>query len=279
MATDIIQYDYGLSKDIPILHASGGLSSQNSWRDTVNRFFDDSRLLNMASPRRDDLTIVLISTWGTPTLMERCLAHLGVRDHVVLGAGIRTWDWALKVTLVRDYLGTGTSRRTEYVMYLDAGDVLLLTDPSVLVERFAAYDAELVFMGESVAYPWGYPALEEKERAIAARENCLPFFGFLNSGALIGRRDYLQGVLEDIDLSDDAYYRPKFGWDSPSEREDGKVFCDQLMWRNLYCSRYPEIKLDYNADMFIRFDTRMIAHLTDAAKAEELRPDDEITWW
>jgi hypothetical protein len=279
MAVGIIQHDYGLSKDIPVLHASGGLSNQDVWRQTAERFFRDSRLLNIASPGRDELTIVLINTWGRPTLMERCLAHLGIRDHVVLGAGITTWDWALKATLLRDYLRTGMSRRTEYVMYLDAGDILLFTDPCVLVERFTARDAELVFMGESVAYPWGYPALEEKERVIAARENCLPFFRFLNSGAFIGKRDYLWSVLEDTDLSDDAYYRQKFEWDSPSQREDGRVFCDQLMWRNTYCARYPEIKLDYNADMFIRFDTRMIGHLTDAAKAEELRPDNEITWW
>lgn len=279
MTADIIQYDYGLSKDIPVLHASGSLSNQNVWKETVNRFFGDSRLLNIASPKRDDLTIVLINTWGRPTLMEHCLAHLGVRDHVVLGDGIRAWDWALKATLLWDYLRTGISRRTEYVMYLDAGDVLLFTDPAVLVERFAAYNAELVFMGESVAYPWGYPALEEKERVIAAGENCLPFFSFLNSGAFIGKRDYLWSVLEDIDFSDNAYYRQKFEWDSPSGRKDGSVFCDQLMWRKTYCCRYPEIKLDYNADMFVRFDTRMIAHLRDTAKAEELRPGDEITWW
>jgi len=272
----MVRHDYGLTKDVPVLHASGGLKHQPVWNQMVSQFLADNRLRDIAAPSRPDLETVIINTSPESSLLERILYQIGVRDHQTLGFGLSPWRWWIKLALLRSYLRIS---RKPYVLYLDATDILLFTDPSVLLERFHGYDCRLLFMAESIAYPWGYHELEACERAIAEQEGCLPYFMFLNAGAFIGRRDYLLSTLDSIDFGDERFYRERFAWDTPSERQDGKVFCDQLACRYMYSKNYPDIKLDYRADLFIRFDTRMIAHVTDAAEAEALRPDNETTWW
>ncbi len=268
--------DYGLSKDVPVLHASGGLKHQAMWNQMVSQFLADSRLRDIAAPSRPDLETVIINTRPESSLLENVLYQIGVRDHQTLGFGLSPWRWWMKLTLMRSYLRI---TRKPYVLYLDATDILLFTDPSMLLERFHGYGCKLLFMAESTAYPWGYHELEAREGAIAEHEGCLPYFRFLNTGAFIGRSDYLLSMLDSIDFDDERFYRERFKWDTPSERADGKVFDDQLTWRYMYNDNYPHIKLDYRADLFIRFDTRMIAHVTDTAEAEALRPDNETTWW
>jgi hypothetical protein len=272
----MVYRDYGLTKDVPVLHASGGLKYQPVWNQMVSQFLADSRLRGFAAPSRPDLETVVINTSRESSLLERVLYQIGVRDHETLGSGLSPWRWWMKLDLLRSYLRISPK---PYMLYLDATDILLFTDPSVLLERFHGCAWKLLFMAESTAYPWGYHELEARERAIAEQEGCLPYFMFLNSGAFIGRRDHLLSVLDSIDFDDRRFYRERFKWDTPSDCEDGKVFCDQLTCRNMYIENYPDIKLDYGADLFIRFDTRMIAHVTDTSEAEVLRPDNEITWW
>jgi hypothetical protein len=267
--------DYGLTKDVPVLHASGGLKHQPVWNQMVNQFLVDSRLRDIAAPSRPDLETVIINTRPESSLLERVLYQIGVRDHET-GFGLSPWRWWMKLVLLQSYLRIS---QKPYVLYLDASDILLFTDPSVLLERFCGYGCKLLFMAESTAWPGGYHELEARERAIAEQEGCLPYFRFLNSGAFIGRADYLLSMLDSIDIGDERFHRERFGWDTPSERDDGKVLDDQLTCRYMYSENYPDIKLDYRADLFIRFDTRMIAHVTDAAEAEAMRPDNEITWW
>jgi hypothetical protein len=268
---------YGLSKDVPVLHACGPLKGWPAWRQAVERFFTDRSLVNVAAPTRPGLSTVLINTSDTPSLLQNVCARLGMRDHVILGSGVSPWRMCKKYLLLRDCL---RRIRTEYVLYLDAYDVLLFADPSVLLERFLSYDCKLLFMGESVPYPRAFTEIDEREREIASREGCPPFYRHLNDGAFIGRTDYLLGILEEMDINDDRYHLQPYEWDdTPSDREDGQIFDAQLAARRWYADCYPDIKLDYRADLFIRFDTRMIAHVTDLAEAERLRPDNEATWW
>lgn len=268
---------YGLTKDVPVVHACGPLKCQPAWREAVDLYFRDQRMVNTVAPTRPDLTTVLINTGVNPSLLERACTRLGMRDHDTIGSGVSPWRMSQKYILLRDYLRNICK---EYVLYLDAYDVLLFDDPSVLLQRFLSYDCKLVFMGESTPYPGSFAELEEREREIAGREGCLPFYRYLNDGAFIGRRDYILGILEEMDIDDDRYYMRPSDWDTtPSEREDGKVFDAQLTARRWYADYYPDIKLDYWADLFIRFDTRMIAHVTDVVSAEQHRPDNETTWW
>lgn len=268
--------DYGLTKDVPVLHASGGLKHQPVWNRMVTQFLADNRLRDIAAPLRSDLETVLINTSPESSLLERVLYQIGVRDHETLGFGLSPWRWWIKLDLLRSYLRIS---RKPYVLYLDARDILLFTDPSVLLGRFHGYGCKLLFMAESTAWPWGYRELEARERAIAQQEGCLPYFMFLNAGAFIGCRNYLLRMLDGINFDDERFHRERFKWDTLSEREDGKVFDDQLACRYMYTEDYPNIKLDYRADLFIRFDTRMIAHVTDTTEAGALRPDNETTWW
>ena len=74
---------YGFTTYALITHASGGLSYEDEWRAFQDQFFADDSLRNSVTDCRE-LTIVTYSTYDEPTLLERCLEHLGVRNLVVL---------------------------------------------------------------------------------------------------------------------------------------------------------------------------------------------------
>jgi hypothetical protein len=97
----MVYRDYGLTKDVPVLHASGGLKYQPVWNQMVSQFLADSRLRGFAAPSRPDLETVVINTSRESSLLERVLYQIGVRDHETLGSGLSPWRWWMKLNLLR----------------------------------------------------------------------------------------------------------------------------------------------------------------------------------
>jgi len=130
---------YRLTTDALTLHCPGPLRTPPNpiapeWKRAQATFFADTQL-NGALVDDPDLTIITYNTDPTPSLLERCAAHLGL-SVVVLGRGLPTWTWEHKITLVRDFMRSG--RPSRCVMCLDAVDTLILAAPTTILERFDA---------------------------------------------------------------------------------------------------------------------------------------------
>ena len=71
---------------------------------------------------------------------------------------------------------------SEYVLFLDGYDTVVLTSPQELVNRFQAAGCDILYSGEKTMYP---PAIE------ASRIEGGGIFPYINSGCFMGRRESL----------------------------------------------------------------------------------------
>jgi hypothetical protein len=209
------------------------------WDAACARFFADESLRG-AWRDRDDLEILTYNTRGAPYLLERCFAHLGLRL-VVLGGGKDDWRWDYKISLVRDYLRSG-SCGSEFVLCLDGDDVLVLADPAVILRRFLRRNCEMLFSSTA----WNHPAssecwrFEESVAVPADRAHC-----HLNAGGYLAGRGYLTAKLDEVMAGAEA----RSPWCTTTEGFD-----DQLAWRHMHRRYFPAIKVDSPCRVFIRFD-------------------------
>jgi hypothetical protein len=244
MTTDR-QRRYTLTRDALILHCPDPLRAPDNpfhpeWLEACRRFFADESLRG-ACRDRENLTIITYNTREAPCLLEKCFEHLGLSELVVLGSEKEDWCWEYKISLVWEYLQSG-SCRTEYVMCLDGDDSLVLADPEVVLNRFIKSDCEMLFT--STAWDWPPSAdcwqFEESVSSPADWAHC-----HLNAGGYLGRRSYVTARLAEIMAAiarQDAWCMTPRGFD------------DQLAWRQLHRRYYPAIKVDATSDVFIRFD-------------------------
>ena len=75
--------------------------------------------------------------------------------------------------------------RSSVVLYTDAYDAFFASPASVLLQRFLAMDAELVFTAEK-HFVWQQPSAKAYYDLLAARRGANSDYRFLNSGGLIG---------------------------------------------------------------------------------------------
>jgi hypothetical protein len=99
-----------------------------------------------------DVTFITYHNYKFKCLIETCYEVHGIRDYLVLGRDVVRWDWGAKVKLVLDYLESGACS-TRYVLCTDADDVLMIRDPSTLLDRFHSYSCDLLFCNTFVDYP------------------------------------------------------------------------------------------------------------------------------
>jgi hypothetical protein len=241
---------YGFTTDALITHASGGLSYEDEWRVFQDQFFVDDRLRNSVTDC-PELTIVTYSTCDEPTLLERCLEHLGVRNLVVLrpDAGA-VWRFAFKVSLVHGWLQSGQCQ-TEYIMALDADDLLVFGDPAEMVRRFKEYSCQLLLGSDDCNYP---PDRECDEFENEVNGSFGQEWRHINSGGYIAQRDYLAARLADIIPHIDERH-PQW-WARLWYNDRLWDFDDQLSWRQMHRLYYPEIRTDSKPAIFSRFNTR-----------------------
>jgi hypothetical protein len=236
---------YGLTRDSLILHCPGPLRSPlypngREWEQACERFFADESVRGTCAGL-DDLTIITYNNSSASCLLERCLAHLGVANLVVLGRGQQGWGWDLKISLVLDYLRSGACS-SDYVLCLDGYDVLMLADPRLILEWFLASGAHVLFCGTASDWPPS-PACRRFEEAVAAPADLTHCH--LNAGGYVARRAYLEPCLAEITRAI-VDQRP---WCLTR-----RGFSDQLAWRHLHARYYPSIRIDTSCRIFARFD-------------------------
>jgi hypothetical protein len=238
------QERYGLSFDALILHCPAPMRIppnpfRHEWERALEDFFaDEGTRGRLRCP--PELTIVTYSNYAEPVLLERCLSHLGIEEGVVVvGRGVRRWEWIHKVALVHELIASG-GVRSEYVLCLDGDDVLLLGDPAEVVARWLATDSRLLFCGTRGDQP-ASPECWAFENSVHDD----PQHRHLNAGGYIGETAYVGERLGEIVAAAAArepWTQSEFGFD------------DQLAWRHEHRRRHPEIKVDADCRVFLRFD-------------------------
>ncbi len=209
-----------------VVHAHGHHDYKPLWLPIRDAFFG-APPRTLALPA--ELTIVTCNN-GHPAmgLLERSLDHLGL-PYVVAGRGIEDWNNARDKPRV--LLEALNSIATPLTLYADSRDAIVIDDPAVLVERFAAFNCELVFSADRMNWP---PRREFLlyENALAAADTD---FRYLNGGMWIGRTEFCRRFFSDVIATTPA--------DEARDSEQGLL--KQLL------PRYQnEVRLDYRCEMF-----------------------------
>lgn len=193
----------------------------------------------LAAPARRtccrDLTILTWNAGGTgvkpPGTLERSLARLGVNP-VVVGREETAWENIRKIRLTVEALAKVS---TPYVAGLDSSDVLVLDDPSILVQRFRAHHTcELLF---NATGPPCWPVLPE----FIHFESSLPMVAlahgrhWLNAGAWLGRTEFCRRFF--AALADQPPV-PGYEWS------------EQAVIKRAWPRWYPQVQLDYSSTVF-----------------------------
>jgi len=210
------------------------------WVDTCARYFADETLRARFSDP-EDLTILTYNNKPEAGLLERSLEFLGLTRYVVVGRGVETWTWLHKVSLVLDYLDADLCETT-HLMCLDGDDVLVVDDPALALDRFEESGSELLFAGTRGNQP-SSPECWEFENSVPEYRD--PRHRHLNAGGYIGKTSYIQARLREIvaaGAAGESWCFSRYGFD------------DQLAWRQMHRHRYPEIKVDADCRIFVRFD-------------------------
>jgi hypothetical protein len=217
-----------------VVHAPGKLAESPWWDIIKEQVF----ALKRAYARDDSLEII---TWnsGAPdpilsvrghTLgwFEKSLTHAGVR-HAVLGRDIGAgWTNRRKLDLTIEFL---TRSRAAFILGGDSSDVLLISDPRVLLERFVQQDAGMVFNAEKNFWPPELRSLRRFENRVGQKP-----FGYFNSGLWIGRREACLRA-----------FRVAKSW---SDKLESRPTSDQICWKHAYRDLYPTVKADHSCEIF-----------------------------
>lgn len=166
-----------------IVHAHGPLANKPAWPRIRQALFDTP-----PPPVRPlgNVTILTCNNGHDAMgLLERSVERLGL-PYMVAGQGIATWvNSRDKPRTILDALQTID---TDYVLYADSRDAVLLRHPEEAIERFNAMQGcELLFGGDRINWP-ALPRFREFELGLpGARDTD---FRYLNGGAWVGRTKY-----------------------------------------------------------------------------------------
>ncbi len=200
---------------------------EHFYKDTVKK---------KAFSRPENLDIVLCWNKTIKPYTAQCLEHLGITDYVVLGQRIIDWKNVYKLNLVLDYLKTRC--KTEYVLHLDATDVLLVDDPQILLDRFLQYyNCGVLFNAEVHCHPnddFSHEAKLFEEKTYSQKHR------HLNSGCYIGRKDAIIKVLQEAI----AILPRSYGGNSKINQDDQRIV--RIVHKNLY----PLIQIDSHRHLF-----------------------------
>lgn len=136
------------------------------------------------------------------------------------------WQDRVKIKLIADSI---KKVKTKYVLILDGTDVLLGSKVSDIVDKFKTLDCKLLYNACVFSHPLSNNKYELEDDNVG-------LFNKLNSGAFIGETDFVDFFYKDLmTIYDDV--------DMPVPQTDGIRI--GLKYKN-----YPEIKVDYNCDIF-----------------------------
>ena len=214
-----------------VIHRNGNPPEwQTQWQQAVARFFEETPESAGPTP---ELTVLTWNSRPTKSLLERCLDRWGA-SYLTLGKQLPKWRPDMKVYLNAEALAQVTS---EYVMALDADDVLMVSEPRHILVAFRAFECDIVFGAEKNNWP-PVRFLADFEEAIAESAYC-----YLNSGAWIGKTDACRRFFRDCLNEDDG--------DLLAAHLTRAVFRDdQGRTRKTFRRYHPAARLDYHCRIF-----------------------------
>ena len=193
-----------------VIHANGKSSrGVTIYHKIMNEFFETQKPVTTEDTK--DITIV---TWkggkyaNEETILETCMRFYDF-PIVILDWPPNTNFWEgskTKVTKTLEAINDGLIN-TKYVMWFDAGDVMLLNHPTELLKKYKEHFSEwdLVFNAEKNNYPKPdrmesvdnslNKKFEEVKSFDESKNHGSPF-KYLNSGCLIGKTETLKELLE-----------------------------------------------------------------------------------
>ncbi len=214
-----------------VIHRNGNPPEwQTQWQQAVARFFEEEREPSEPAP---ELTVLTWNSRPTQSVLERCLDRWGA-SYLTLGKDLPKWRPDMKVYLNAEALMRVES---EYVMALDADDVLVISPLRRLVDEFRSFDCDIVFSGEKNSYP-EVPYLAEFERSIAESAYC-----HLNSGAWIGKTEACRRFFQDC--LREHHHDLVAAHPAPHVLRD-----DQGLTRKTFRRYHPAAKIDYRCRLF-----------------------------
>jgi len=198
-----------------------------------------------------DLTILTLHNYTEKSLFERSLDFLGIDDYVVLSEQFEgPWRHTLKIQWIVNYLRAGRCK-TKYLLYCDARDSILRVDPQIVLDLFLERNVSLLFNAtmSKKAYYFGMPSMLEWARTVAPRLG-----RYLNSGAFIGKTDFVQKVYERaMDYVDPNQYIVAGDVKRLNQfLEFPKGMDDQTIFRYLQREFHPAMSIDYYNRIFYR---------------------------
>ena len=173
-----------------------------------------------------EIKIITFNNRSHKSLLEK-LDLLGV-DYLVLGKNVAYWYNRLKIKLLVENLN---EVREEFILVLDADDVLIMSSLEDIIEKFIAFDCEVLFNSEP--YPWPLEFFySDMEKAI-----CKESFCHLNSGCFIGRTEFCRKLYRECFTYRDSIV-------------DNHAYSDQIKIKPFYIKMHPQIKIDFSSKIF-----------------------------
>lgn len=204
-----------------ILHAYGASHFGKGWDDLCIE-----AMSNIVSIPEDVTVISFFFGDKRFALKEQLsISNIPVID-ATKGVELFTWQDRFKIKMIADCIKNVT---TKYVLILDGVDVLLGSDINKIVEKFNSLDCKLLYNACAISHPLSQNRYELEDTSLGV-------FNKLNTGAFIGETKFVELFYNDLmTIYDDV--------NMPVPQTDGIRV--GLKYKN-----YPEIKIDYNCDIF-----------------------------
>lgn len=185
------------------------------------------------------LRVVAVATDPRPqlTALIQTVENAGYELEVI-GMGTTYPGLGLKVMSMAEWLPTVPDE--DYVLMVDAYDVLFLADAKELLARFHSFCAPLVFGAETRCHPDTALALVHPQRRSGAA--ALQPFHYLNSGTYMGRASHVKRMFRQIfeDLRD------HYSWGGADYRQVN----DQRWFMRHWFLHHEDVVLDVHGEIF-----------------------------
>jgi len=211
-----------------VIHAHGSHRHIPNWQPIREAFFA-SRQLNFGPC--NDLTIITCNNGHEAMgIAEKSMEHLGI-PYKVFGQGVENWiNSRDKPRVLFEALKT---IETEYVLYVDSRDAIIIANPQIILKRFkSAFDCDLLFSGDRINWPNDKDFLEF-EKSVNSVPNS--DFCFLNGGLWMGRTNFCTGFFEEACNTEPV----------PSAADS-----EQGILKKLFPKYHPRVQLDYRCEIF-----------------------------
>jgi len=206
-----------------------------------------------------NLDILLLHNRSQKTILERSLEYVGIRDYAVVAPALPRGVWrnTYKLPAALRFAKASTS---EYILYIDADDAILLGDPARAIASLEASGRDCLFSTTRYRDYGFMPDVEPVFVAEAKQAGWTDSANIhLNSGVFVARRTFLIEFLEaacTFVTDDDASWR-EYSRQSGKGRVKNPQFplgcgSDQAIFRFLFPRFRSQIALDYEQKLAFR---------------------------